>query len=346
MRRSYIKIFSFVLCLLILTALATLCVGAKETDYVPVEWKMDENATYLYGNDKRYERYYANGNFYGDAITFFVFMNSVEFHGKYHQVRGESADPHIVSVYTGDGYSYIFVDKEGKKILDDFLSGKACIYYFEDRGDNYTVIDEELVYKLEDAYNTDSGSFSQMDVRDLSKMNILNVTAHDKTETKAYQQGAVYITTNGEMYYVSFKGLDNSYFDSDGYFSYRQGTVKARKLPAEFRSQIYEERLNLSPKPQFDIYESDVYYGYTDIYGNPINNGLLDGYLFKEESANIVVFVVTVFGGILVPTPLLILSAIFAKAKKTGKAKCWYALTASAAVWLAAGITFLILLIV
>lgn len=338
MRKNGIKIFSFVFCFAMLLSLSVLTVAAGDQEHVPVEWTMDEELRYIYGGEKRYDRYYVNYAFYGDAKSSFYFMNYALLDGKKCQVYGESADPHIVSVKKGDGYSYIFADIQGKKILNDFLTRKECIYYLESFDEyTYSVIEEAFVTSLESAYNSNDPWISTVNVSELSEGEILEITVHDKTETKAYQHGAIYIMPSGTYYYVCFEELNNSYFDADGYFSYRKGTVQALKLNNSLCADVDAVIEQMIPREKKIIYESDVVAGEIDIYGN----SLYDVYTPEYRSTSIVIFfVMFIFLGILLPILLLVLGLIFAR-----KTKCWYALSVSAAVWIVGAVILLLLLI-
>ena len=145
MKKQYFKIFSWLLCFTMLLGVFSLVAYAETQEYTPVEWVLDPNVEYIYGNEKRYDRYYVNGSFYGDGDSLFYFMNDVKLGDKSCQVYGDSAEPHIVSVRKeGDGYSFVFVDTEGKKILDGLLNRTDCIYYLEDYGYEYSIISEDL----------------------------------------------------------------------------------------------------------------------------------------------------------------------------------------------------------
>ena len=151
-RENYIKIFSCVLCLLMLLGLTMLMVSAEENEYIPMEWDLDPDLEYIYGNGKRYDTYYSFRRFYRDAEFAFYFLNNVDYKGRQCLVHGTSADPHIVLVSTEQGYNSMFVDAEGQKILNDFENRTDCFHYLEDDDDNHTVIEREFVDKLDHGF--------------------------------------------------------------------------------------------------------------------------------------------------------------------------------------------------
>ncbi len=344
-RNEHIKIFSFILCFVMLLVFSVLATSAKEEEYTPVEWIVDEDLEYVYGGDKRYDRYYVRGAFYGDADSVFYFTNKALYNGSYCQVYGESAHPHIVSVRTEPGISCIFVDDEGKAILDAFLNRTDCIYYLENfNTGSYTNIDADIVTSLEASYNNKKAKLKWINVNELGEADIFEITVHDRTETKAYQHGAIYLMPNGIYYYVCFEDLDNSYFDADGYFSYRSGSVQVYELDRNTEKNINAAISNMITKKYNIIYERDVINGIYDIYGNPIEHTY-----DPDDSENIlglIIFILVMsFVAGIIPVALLILGIVLANSKKTGKAKCWYALSASAALWILSAALFLLLII-
>ena len=348
MKKNNLRILCFVLCLVIFFAAFSLTAGAKEEKYVPIEWRLDENLEYLIGGNKRYERYYAYGEFYGDPEFTFNFVNGAYYGDRYCEVYAESYDPHIVSVRTTEGFSSIFVDEEGKKILDSFLDRTDCIYYLEDYSSyntTYCKIDEELVKYLDGEYNKGTG-LREVDVRELGQSKILEINVHDKTLTKAYQYSAVYVMPNGSYYYVCFEALDNTYFDATGYFSYRSGTVKAFEITDRDRlKSINEAAQNMQEKTRTDVYEAYVIKGYYDVYGNDIYTEPVGNE--SDDTAAIVSFMVlSIIIGVIIPSVLLVLSLVFANSKKSAMPKCWYTLAVCAAIWLLSAIALMILIVI
>jgi len=345
-KNNFIKLFSLTLCLLMLFSTFALVAGAKEEEYEPIEWRLDKNLEYLIGDNKRYERYYANGAFYGDADSIFIFKNGAYYENTYCEVYGDSAYPHIVSVRTGNGYSSIFVDEEGKKILDAFLDGSDCIYYLEDYGISYTVLEKELVKYLDSAYNKGTG-LKSVDVSVLGQSKIYEITAHDATETKAYQHGAIYVFPDGKHYYVCFDDLPNNYFDADGYFSYRSGSVMAFEITDRSRLKSIDTAISdMVPRKHQTIYEGDVLNGFCDVYGNPVYNfnDYVEPLGVNRTAAIISFFVMSFIVGIAIPAVLLIFGIVFARAKRLSK--CFYAVSACAALWIVSAALFLLLVLI
>ena len=342
-KNSFIKLTSLLFLLAIL--LSAFAVSADEApEYEPVVWEMDENRTYLMGNGIRYERYYVNGAFYSAPETTFYFYNTVSYKGEECGVYGNAAYPDIVSVQTEPGYSTVFVTAEGRRLLDDLKARVNCIYYFEDYyGSTYSLLEDGFLNRLDRQYDTTSLTQS-VEVGALGDADFYEITGHDATKSKAYQHGAVYLMENGSYYYVCFEDLDNSYFDADGFFSYRAGSVPAYALNTEEKAEVDRLIASMTPKEERYILEENVIFGYTDLEGNPTNSfdSILGG---DKVSASVMLVLITAFFGVLVPAGLLALGLIFANSKKTGKAKCWYAVAGGAALWILTSIIFFLLVI-
>jgi len=326
------RLFAFCLTLLMVFSLSICFVGAAEEEYTPIEWVMAEDATYLYGDEKYYDRYFVNGAFYSDAKCRFNFMNRVEFDGTMCPVYGDSIDPHIVCVQKNDGYSFVFVDEEGKGILDRFLQGEDCIYYLEDNQNRYAPLDEQFVRLLDSSFYASDAPLTEKKVGELSEGAIYELTAHDSTGLKAYQHGAVYVLPDGNTYYLCFDELDNSYFDADGYFSYRKGSVSLLKLEGSLLTDVEKAIPEMEYKTKEYLYESD----YVNIPGD-------EGYAPEGDPLSFFIFAIPM--GFVLPLAILVTGIVLAKSKKLGENKAWYWLSATGALWIlaAAGIMAIVL---
>lgn len=121
--------------------------------------------------------------------------------------------------------------------------------------------------KIHDAMDVDFNrditleELAQLDALTASEeFNVTELNGKVLAELKVYgakgmlarDRGAFY-SINGETYYLNFDALDNSYFDADGNFSYRKGTVKLARLG--------EEELKLLDNDKFEY----AYMFYTDL---------------------------------------------------------------------------------
>ena len=228
---------------------------------------------------------------------------------------------------------------DGMSIKEMPLDVKRITAYIPDNPDLYDFLTgEKYLAFVADVYGVSAERRNRL-IKEYA--DIFEITVHDQTETKAYQHGAIYIMPNGKYYYVCFEDLDNSYFDADGYFSYRMGSVPAYELDEKSRQNIDECIASMTPKLHEKIFEEDLIadnsYDY-DYYDHLDPN-------FKFGSI-VCFFAITIIVGIMIPAALIVLGIVFARSKKTNQAKCWYALSASAALWLLSALLFLILVII
>lgn len=342
MKKAYIKIIAVCLFFVMISALVVVS-AAAEGEYIPIKWTMDENGVYLYGNEKRYERYDVNGMFYSDARVKYYFMNSVELDGRFCRIYGDALDPHIVSVEIEDDYSTVFVDAEGRKIIEDFLEARNNVYYLEYADDElYTVIDEDFVIMLDKEYDsTKSGKKITVKASELQNALEYEVTAHDIRETRAYQYGGIYKMSDGNYYYLLYLDLDNSHFDANGMFSYRNGTVEISRLDGNVVNELKAKNHELIPKVYNHIYEEFVVEGIYDEngtyidYEKPIHNEFNMAFFW-------IGFVLI---GFVVPAVPTVFGLVLPNTKKCSNNKGWYALAGFGLVWILSALGIMLILV-
>jgi len=167
------------------------------------------------------------------------------------------------------------------------------------------------------------------------------VTAHDRTETRAYQYGSVYKMPDGNYYYLSILELDNSHFDANGYFSYRNGTVELAKLDEIVIKELNLKKEEMIPKENKRVYEELVIEGIYDINGDHIE---------KEPDYSEVnmtfYWIAFSFIGFVVPCVPTAFGFILPNTKKCKNNKGWYALAGFGLLWIlsALGIMWILLL--
>lgn len=122
------------------------------------------------------------------------------------------------------------------------------------------------------------------------------------------------------------------------------GEERSEKTNAYISYLPERTREDMIPRERKIIYESRVISGYCDIDGNPVDDKDLDDP--EERAVAIVMFyVVTILVGIVLPALLLAFGLGMARSKKTGYAKCWYALFVTSVIWILAAILFVLIVI-
>ena len=233
-----------------------------------------------------------------------------------------AANPEILMMYDSDS---MYVTEAGRVSLEALQNGNAVTYRLKtgtSRYDGSSPLDASFVKELQNG--TEKKSF---DVRALRDKIVGNVIGYDGTDAYACNYGGVYVVSD-EYYYIHYMTLGNQYFDADGEFSYRSGTVEAIKLTDE-QAQHVATLLSHVEYKGFDIvYESDQDLGET------------------HEDGAIVLFVFfMILVGFVAPLPLLIVSICMARSAKRGHPTYWYGLTAVSAAWMVVTLILLIVLL-
>lgn len=297
----------FFVILTVILMLLPLSVSAKE------EWQYNERSdTLFYGEDKYTKQIipYTDGVLPDD---FYVYKMKSESELFYAHAKADGYPLAFVSDYTSFvGNAYVYVNAEGEEILKDFISGKFSSYLlFEKNCYNTAKISNEEVNTLDSI--TEKEPFN---VSTLGNVPRYEVAGLDKTGTLYHIHGAIY-KLYSEYYYVNYDALDNSYFDSDGNFSYRRGEVDAVKVPSSIAALITDGYFN---------YNNFHYTETFDAYNQTLNNTKL--------TEIIIFWISSVILGYLLPLVPFVLSIVFAHSKKALYPKRWYLLTACSGAWM------------
>ena len=295
MKKHIAKISVFLLCLSMLLSILVSAVCAtppleKDADYMAIQWEIDKNGLYIFGNDVRYDYFAVNARFYIDQKTRFHFINTVVLDGEVCQVYGESANPHLVLVATGRGTLKVYADLEGKKILNDFMTRKNCLYYLETRNtpSMQVALDHDFISTLDVLYLNRSDMVEDVSLSLLNQSHVLEIAEHDPTETVGNQHGAIFRLSDGAYYYVYMGRLDRGvYFDSLGNFLYdKDTTVPALLLDYQLCKTVDKHVENMTPKKWNNVYESDIILGKVDVNGNRLDD-YVDDYTNKWKTRHI-----------------------------------------------------------
>ncbi|MBE6605398.1 MAG: hypothetical protein E7639_06850 [Ruminococcaceae bacterium] len=131
-----------------------------------------------------------------------------------------------IIIFEGDDGIRLYVTPRGEAIMNRYLSldfPAFTTYEYPQRAD----VPLELVLFLDG--NQDGQQLQSVEVSTLQDLEQHIIYGMDETGTFGHEHGAVYVI-NGEYWYINYDALDNTYFDSNGYFSYRSGTVTMKKV--------------------------------------------------------------------------------------------------------------------
>jgi hypothetical protein len=135
--------------------------------------------------------------------------------------------------------------------------------------------------------------------------------------------GAVYRLDDGKDYYVHYLSLGNQYFDAEGNFSYRSGSVSLTVLGEDLSRELDKVREQVVPNGY-------TYYEYEDS----------ETPLFSETTFWVLYSIM----GFVAPVPLFILGLVLSYSKKPGYPKYWRILSVIAALWILFAAILMILL--
>ena len=325
--KHYQKLCSLFLCLLLLSQLLSVTVLAtQETE--PIAWELSEDEQTLTNGFDRYTRVSFYSNVSLDPKQIYRYATAVEFSEVSYLFGGESfvyapmPDSEFVWL-EGDDSIFIYATEKGQRDLQAFLELESGFYRLTNAQTETTaVLDEELLQAMEGS----AGSKKSVEVTALRDQERHNILFYDSTDTLSYVYGAIYVLDDS-YYYLNYLTLGNQYFDADGNFSYRSGTVELTVLNdglcADIRETVDSQKYRST---QYE-YETDI--PDTDTYENP--SGFWVGF---------------VLFGIILPIPFLLIGLLVPRSEKRGYPKYWYVLAIIAAAWLLLAILFGLLVMI
>lgn len=315
MKAKIFKRISLTLALALIAAqLLMLTVFATEEP----EWEMSVNGNFLYYGENAYEYYDADYTLYPIPKEIYGFDQQLFYGGTIE--KSNVSENGIVWVDFG-GIDF-YATKDAKSKLDAFMKGDIGGFLLSNENDVYfnAVLEETTAESIITAYD---GGFKtrRVSVKDLENVETYHVLAIDKSETLAYIYGAIYLV-GAEYCFVDYTKLGNQYFDADGNFSYRSGTVEVEALSADLASEVRKTINSIEDNYPTYVWEDSV-------------NDPYDMDIFWDEASAIVAFwVCYVLAGFILPIPFIIVGLVFPRSRKKGYPKYWYILSMIAGLWL------------
>ena len=332
----------FALCLILLLPL--LSVGASAGKDKPdfeydandcAVWELSDDGRTLKSGSLSYTSYQfpvGSPAIYEEAQYLFQFQNRVS-SPWIEEITGSSyAEGIVYSAYPGggtmllqvEGEWYLYVDAIGKAEMDAFASGQTKNYYLRTEPYESTPLDATVFSYIEEELGKTDNKRSE-DVVNLKAAHRFDVIVYDEYQTYAYTVGAVYRLQDGKDYYVHYLTLENQYFDADGNFSYRSGSVELTALDPKITEELDQIAQNI-PENGY------TYYGYEG-----------ENWDFMIPVAGF--WVLYSLFGFAAPLPLLIAGLVLPRSKKRGYPKHWYVLSFIAMIWIIIALALMILLI-
>ncbi len=277
----------------------------------------------------------------------YVYMNSPRGYGTNAGSSGTvyAAEPSGYLVYVDDYHNGITVYCRTDKIaaLQGYFNGTEGSFVLRqpwygsgeyDTSDKFSNLTEETAKRFSEL--SQKGGGVKINVHDLETHLICELRFHDPSGLLTTIKGAVYTMPDGSFGYVDYATLDNSHFDADGNFSYRQGEVTVYPLE-ELAGRVDSALSNSYTMKRSFTYE---YYEYeADI-------GIIGGTNYTDESAIVAFWVIFVLVGYLLPIAPLVIGLVFAHSKKMSHPRRWYVVVGLAVLWLVLAVTLTVLLLV
>ena len=287
-----------------------------------VYWEYDEATDTIYGLGKEYTYYRPSINLIFDAPKTYYFANEIELYDGDTVLVSYSLNPEIVQWYSD--YA-VYVTAAGRASLNALQDDRAATYRIKTGSTYYDAsapLDGAVLSEIKKGTETKS-----FDVRTLQDKIVGNVFGYDGTGAFSCNYGGVY-AVSGEYYYIHYMTLGNQYFDADGEFSYRSGTVEAIKMTDEQAQHVATLLSHAEDAGSEIVFEAD---------------GDFDEATEKGAIFLFVVFAVLI--GFVLPLPLLIVSICMARSAKRGHPTYWYGLTAVCGAWMLVMLLIMIILL-
>lgn len=280
-------------------------------------WQLSEDGKTLTHEGVEYHRYYLDltDRFMPTHRKVLDETGTFEIEGEEYQVYLSDFTDEIVAViaqYNWYGDEWVYVTENGKKILDRFAAGQyGSVLLMDSYLADAAQMTSAQLEKLDALETTES-----MDVTELAGADCYVIIGMDETGTVGHQHGAIY-TTSYAYFYINYDALDNSYFSSDGEFSYRSGTVEVVRLE--------DETAQMAAKLFADMTYREEYYEFE-------TEG--DDNQMEPEDAMSAFWMLTVILGVILPAIPLTFGLIFALRGKCLYPKRWYALVMLSVAWM------------
>lgn len=346
------KTLRTLLSLLVLTAMLAFAFCLTVSADEGVQWRFaNAEHTELSGDGVIYEKIELPVNCERfELADRYVYMNSVKDDD---QVGSLVAD--VLAAEKG-GY-LVYLSFSGEKhefycrsdMLDEmqaYLKGEEGRYVIRmPNGDPTEFSYNDRFYDMSDAFAEEllsvssSGVGSVYDVTALEGLELRELRLQDKSGLLTTLLGTVYKLPDSSYGFVDYKTLNNSHFDADGNFSYRQGEVTVYALSDDFDSMMKngaDGKKNYTMSGSY-TYEHDEY--------EDEGIGIIGGMGYIDEDAITAFWVVFVMAGYLLPIAPLAVGLVFARSKKMSHPKRWYLVAGLAALWLLLSVILTVLLL-
>ena len=236
----------------------------------------------------------------------------------------------------------LYAEKAAKTDIEKFLSGEDELFRMKSNfsKEYYAKIDKSLIERLNAYVEANPDKSETIDVSKLVQPIMttasFTILSYSKDYVVAREYGGIYKIGDSfdGWYYVNFGDLDNSYFNVDGYFSYRKGAITMTKLDSVLGLEL--GTLSAAQEYMFTTYESEYQYVDEEFF----NLGSYE----ESVAARVFFWIVFVFLGFIIPAVPMIFGLVLPNTKKRHTKK-WYIVAAFSLLWILTAAVIMLILI-
>ena len=216
-----------------------------------------------------------------------------------------------------------YATKDKADNIKKYLKAEGADFRLQ-KGNQIAPVDQNTFYSLLQSTYASTADRRTVNVTALASVPRIELLMRDKTGTLSCVYATIY-DVDGTYYFVNHILLDNSYFDADGNFSYRQGTVTAVALDRTTQVLVTDVEATMTTR----TYD----------------------YRFEDESLAplgyepVMFWVLLVLLGFLAPLVLLIIGLALPHSSKRGYPTYWYKLAIGSGVWIALSIAITVIIL-
>ena len=313
-----------------------------------ITWTLSDDGETLTG-DKNYYKVNIQPGYYVDIPETYHYHNRVSSSNGRMSLYTNYGDKNIVvaELNSSSAENSYFATKAVRVELNDFFditkakekASKIIAtqndYHFYMFADALSVLDEQTA-------STD------VSVVDLYQYDKIFIRAYDSTGCIYTVVGCLYSLDGYVRYYVDFTKLSNYYFDADGNFSYRSGTVAATVLQGNEVVTAINNAFSSQNRGEFvysTYFENDEKYAPPEKGETGSSLDALDE-IDVQLVGIIAFFIILVSVGLVLPVVPLVLGLMLPRSKKLLKPRGWYAVAGVSAVWMLSAIVLIVLVTV
>lgn len=336
MKRFTKRIAVLLFSVLVLSFVFCTTTAAVETDCV--EWEVSEDGYTIVGNGKTYSHFSVEDIYKFDPIDQYEFYNVVDLpfdNYEYATVSSYEKSGDIIWATGSNGRVRIFGTEEAISSLNRFFNDDPKSFQIFKEGSltyrSHLGISEIEVFEDLRKSGVTAKIFK---VSDLQIAPCYTISTYDEFGVFRYACGAIY-EYGDELYYLNYLDLDNTYFNSDGNFSYRSGTATLTRLEGEPEDIARGLIEGLEYTPYTYTYEYDESDDYFE-----------DDPVYNETTSVVLFWIAYTLLGFAAPIPFLVFGYTFPQSERHGYPKYWYAVGIAATVWIvSAGVLMLFLIL-